>query len=78
MAPPAAAIRPISTRETGEKPSKHGRDQQLYSHKFQVRQSTRNYTIELVDIECVLGDVIKGPDVALINPAFWMLRTLFL
>ena len=27
-----------------EKPSKHGRDQQLYSHKLQVRQSTRDYT----------------------------------
>ena len=30
--------------EPGEKPSKHGRDQQLYSHKFQVRQSTWDYT----------------------------------
>ena len=30
--------------------------------------------IELVDIECVLGDV----SFALINPPFWMLRTLFL
>ena len=26
--------------EPGEKHSKHGRDQQLCSHKFQVRQST--------------------------------------
>ena len=34
------------TGEPGEKPSKHGRDQlqQLYSHKFQVRESTRGYT----------------------------------
>ena len=31
------------TGEPGERPSKHGRDQQLYSHKFQVRQSTRDY-----------------------------------
>ena len=29
-----------NTGEPREKPSKHGRDQQLYTHKFQVRQST--------------------------------------
>ena len=40
-----AAIRQ-GGRKTGEQSSKHGRDQELYSHKFQVRQScnTRLYS----------------------------------
>ena len=34
--------------------------------------------IELVDIECVLGDVSGVQIIALINPPFWILRILFL
>ena len=53
-APSAAAIRQLTTDHSlglgvdfteGGKPSKHGRDQlqQLYSHEFQVPESTRDY-----------------------------------
>ena len=48
-----------------------------------IAHDTWFLTIELVDIECVLGDVSYSklgisPDFALIMPPFWILRTLFL
>ena len=36
------------------------------------------FTIELVDIEMRAWWRIRGPNFALINPPFWILRTLFL